>query len=238
MRLPYEESLSAQPFLLTESYEQRKRDVARLEFKSANHRGECPADVEPIVEQAESSLEIEALKEQFRLEAAQFQVRLQEAERRVGDAVRAESSEEFTRNLAAERERIANLYRCFERERLQYFAKVEPEVVKLALAIAERVVQREVKIDALLLRGVVRVELERLRDAGIITLRVPVQDLALWRETLATVKEGSFQVRGDEGLLRGDCVLESSAGSMNLGIQSQLQEIERGFLDLLEKRPA
>ena len=50
-------------------------------------------------------------------------------------------------------ERSVVLKACeeFRRERARYFAGVEAEVVKLALAIAARVLHREAKLDPLLL---------------------------------------------------------------------------------------
>jgi hypothetical protein len=34
----------------------------------------------------------------------------------------------------------------------------------------------------------------------------------------------------------GECVLEAHPGSVDLGVRAQLEEIERGFFDLLEQR--
>jgi flagellar assembly protein FliH len=39
-------------------------------------------------------------------------------------------------------------------------------------------------------------------------------------------------------MARGECVLETSVGTVELGIEAQLGEIERGFFDLMQKRPA
>jgi flagellar assembly protein FliH len=45
-------------------------------------------------------------------------------------------------------------------------------------------------------------------------------------------------VIGDLKLDTNECVLETSAGRVELGVKAQLKEIERGFFDLLEQRPA
>jgi flagellar assembly protein FliH len=42
----------------------------------------------------------------------------------------------------------------------------------------------------------------------------------------------------DEDLHSGDCVLETHVGQVELGVSAQLEEIERGFFDLLDQRPA
>jgi flagellar assembly protein FliH len=45
-------------------------------------------------------------------------------------------------------------------------------------------------------------------------------------------------VVGDERLAAGECVLETNVGKVELGVSVQLEEIERGFFDLMEQRPA
>jgi flagellar assembly protein FliH len=42
----------------------------------------------------------------------------------------------------------------------------------------------------------------------------------------------------DERLQAGECVLETKLGTVELGVRAQLEEIERGFFDLLNHRPA
>ncbi len=50
--------------------------------------------------------------------------------------------------------------------------------------------------------------------------------------------ESSLQLVGDERLGSGECVLETNVGKVELGVSAQLEEIERGFFDLLQQRPA
>jgi len=45
-------------------------------------------------------------------------------------------------------------------------------------------------------------------------------------------------VIGDPKIDQNECVLETVAGRAELGVKAQLKEIERGFFDLLEQRPA
>jgi len=232
-----------EPLLLDESAPRRERGVARLQFRRANlSEFEEAAISECIVPAASSgqvsAAEVEALREELRTQAEQFRVHVKEAELEAADAARTKCSEEFTLRLTAERERVAKLCAQFERERARYFSGAEAEIVKLALAIAAQVLHREVRLDPLLLLGVVRVALEQIRDAGSAVLRVPVSEREAWQESLTETGEIALQVVGDERLSSGDCVLESSVGRANMGIRAQLEEIERGFFDLLEKRPA
>ena len=42
---------------------------------------------------------------------------------------------------------------------------------------------------------------------------------------------------GDPHLALGHCVLETDLGTTHISLETQLKEIEQGFLDLLEHRP-
>jgi flagellar assembly protein FliH len=60
----------------------------------------------------------------------------------------------------------------------------------------------------------------------------------MWRKVFVTSPESSLQVVGDERLSAGECVLDTNVGRVELGVSAQLEEIERGFFDLMEQRPA
>ena len=53
-----------------------------------------------------------------------------------------------------------------------------------------------------------------------------------------TSPESSLQVVRDERLAAGECVLDTNVGRVELGVSAQLEEIERGFFDLMQQRPA
>jgi flagellar assembly protein FliH len=139
--------------------------------------------------------------------------------------------------LAAEEERrkrqLAALIESFTAERDRFLHAVEQEVVKLALAVAARILRREAQMDPLLLAGAVRVALGQLAGASEVLLRVPAAEADLWKETIALVPKLAMKpavVAGEEMRL-GDCVIESKVGTVDLGVRSQLGEIERGFFD-------
>jgi flagellar assembly protein FliH len=83
----------------------------------------------------------------------------------------AEREEQAASQAAAEQQRTrqaAGLIESFTLERDRYLQTVEQEVVKLALAVAARILRREAQMDPLLLSGAVRVALGQLSalDAG------------------------------------------------------------------------
>ncbi len=127
----------------------------------------------------------------------------------------------------------AELTGRFDESRERWLREIEPEVVRLALAIAARVLRREAQMDPLLLTGAVRVALGQLSATTRVRLKVPESDLALWTEAMALVPKLTVrpEIVPGEGMRVGDCAIETELGSVELGVRSQLAEIERGFFD-------
>lgn len=131
------------------------------------------------------------------------------------------------------RRELAGLVESFAVERDRYLRAVEEEVVKLALAIAARILRREADMDPLLLTGAVRVALGQLAASTHVRLRVPAAQKDLWSEAVALLPNLPLQpeIAADETMRTGDCIVETELGSVDIGVRAQLREIERGFFD-------
>jgi flagellar assembly protein FliH len=149
-----------------------------------------------------------------------------QSEREAQSASQATAEQERTRQAAGLVERFVQAHE-------HYLQAVEHEVVKLALAVAARILRREAQMDPLLLTGAVRVALGQLSGATEVRLCVPPADLSLWTEAIALLPNLTVKptVTAGEGMRLGDCVIETRMGSVDLGIRAQLGEIERGFFD-------
>jgi len=141
--------------------------------------------------------------------------------------------------LAKNREQISDVLQEFALERQNYYRRIEGEVVQLALAIARKILHRETQLDPHALAGIVRVTLEKLDTGTRVGLHVHPKEAADWRHYFACQMEGAPapDVHEDPAIPPGECRIETSLGSTEVGLQSQLKEIETGLLDLLAERP-
>jgi len=142
---------------------------------------------------------------------------------------------------AIEQEHVAlsSALQDFESRRDDYFRRVETEIVQLALAIARKVLHREAQMDPLLLAGVVRVALDQMQAGTRVVLRTSAESVDLWRKFCEQRCPGqqTVEVVADDGLAGHSCVLQAEVGSSEINLESQVQEIETGFFDLLRERP-
>jgi flagellar assembly protein FliH len=196
-----------------------------------------PAPEEPKCENKNVTAEADG-HEDFNLRLAEEKSRSFAEGRKQGRQEGRQAAEEAQEaaQAAAESERAhqtAGLIEKFDKEKEHYLRAVEHEVVKLALAVAARILRREAQMDPLLLTGAVRVALGQLSASTQVRLRVPPAELDLWTEAIALVPHLTVKptVVAGEGMLLGDCAIETEMGSVDLGIHAQLEEIERGFFD-------
>ena len=193
---------------------------------STNPSPEKSRDEAPEAERAVQETHAEELRRSFEAGMARGLVEGGAAERQSSAAL-AEAQKK--RRL----EEAARLVENFNARCACYFECAEREVVKLALAVANRILRREAQMDPLLLSGAVRVALGQLAASTTVRLRVPAADLDLWRETIAHLPNLAVkpEVVAGDAMSLGECILESDLGSVNLGLESQLAEIDRALFE-------
>ncbi len=146
-----------------------------------------------------------------------------------------EAAARFEEELARERKRVADLILDFQRQRGDYYSRVETELVHLALAIAAKILHRESQVDRLVVAGLVKVMIERLQQKTKITVRVRPEEAEGWRHYFRD--HTNLQIVEDFSLELKACLLETELGVADMGLDAQLKEVEQGFFDLLAQKP-
>lgn len=221
------EDLRAEPLsgLPVELVNPGGRGVELLEFVAVDARqGELGKPVD-VANEAENA---------SRESAAALRVMVDAARAESAAETRCDVLEECATQVREERLRVDAILREFRKERQQYFASAEEQVVRLALGVAARVLHREVLVDALHLRAAVGSALQCIRDGSASTLRVRAGDVAAWQELFGDTNEVSVTVVADNAAGRGCCLLETSVGRVDLAVAAQLGEVERTFRELLQ----
>jgi flagellar assembly protein FliH len=109
----------------------------------------------------------------------------------------------------------------------------ESDLLKLAIAVARRVIHRELTLDPSSIEGLIRVALEKLESRDLCRVRVHPDQEPVIRTLLARFSAAPVELIPDPTLQCGDVLFETSHGTLDGSIEAQLQEIERGFADRL-----
>ncbi|MGB8010561.1 MAG: FliH/SctL family protein [Terriglobales bacterium] len=141
----------------------------------------------------------------------------------------------YEEDLAQERKRVTDSILEFQRQRAEYYSKVEIELVHLALAVVAKILHRESQIDRMVVAGLVKVMLERLQQNTKVVVRVRPEDAKDWTHYFRD--NANLQIVADATLEPKACLLETELGVANMALDAQLKEVEQGFFDLLAQRP-
>jgi flagellar assembly protein FliH len=203
--------------------------VASFQYRATN---------EVVVEVSEDEAPEELAEPEVRLSERALVERLS-AERAAGFAeAEAKLRREFEERAERERKKTVETLARFEQTQKSYFARVEAEVVQLALAIAGKILHREAQVDPMLLSAIVHLALAQLKEGSVATVRVRPEAAGKWREHIAAqAMKLTVNVVEDSALERGDCWLETELGLVNFSLEAQLKEVERGFFDVLAQKP-
>jgi len=122
------------------------------------------------------------------------------------------------------------------RQRLRHEA--EADVVALSIAIARRVLHREITMDPEALLGLAKATLEKLDIRDLHRVRTHPESAPMLQELLEKIGlPRRVEVVADPSLERGAVILETGRGMLDASVETQLVEIERGFADMVRHAP-
>ncbi|HBE80259.1 MAG TPA: hypothetical protein DDW65_21135 [Firmicutes bacterium] len=136
--------------------------------------------------------------------------------------VKKELSENLTQALG--------LINEIETERRQRLNSSEPELLKLAVAIAEKIIGEELKLDPMRQLTIIREALARVTTASVITIRIHPDDLSVVRGNLVLLQSSlsepkPIKIEEDGCIPIGSCFIETDQGNLDARTKSQLDRV-------------
>ena len=181
-------------------------------------------------------------------EAAEFEKRIAELERLrqlekaeahhrgVEDGLRR-GREEAAAEVKKSFEQMAHALEDLSKIKRKLRHDAEQELVKLSLAVARRILYRELSTDPGSIEGIVHAALQKLQQREASKVRVWPAAVPAVRAALERIgSRAGIEIVPDPGLATGAILFETSLGELDASIETQLQEIQRGFADRLASR--
>jgi flagellar assembly protein FliH len=120
--------------------------------------------------------------------------------------------------------------------RVRIRRQMEHDLVRLAVAIARRILHRELQVDPDALLGIVKAAVGKLDARDLHRLVVAPQDAPVIERRLAELSlPVQVELGTDPSLPRGSLILDCSRGQMDASVDTQLEEIDRGLADVVRR---
>ncbi|MBV8581902.1 MAG: hypothetical protein JOZ86_14870 [Candidatus Eremiobacteraeota bacterium] len=222
-----------------------EHDAFLADAPLANAHAHAPSvDVEAVRAQAQGILDDAARNAEALLADAHDRARAliedgaARADAIAQDARRRGHDEGFTQGReTADREMndmlvtMRGLLEMARAERHKLIEAAEPELVKLALGIAERVLHQQIALDRGVVVEMAKVAIARLIERDTVTVRVNPADLERMREhrdeLIAIGDIRNLRVLEDQRVDRGGVVVETDAGTIDARVSTQLDEARK-----------
>jgi flagellar assembly protein FliH len=126
---------------------------------------------------------------------------------------------------------MRNLVDMARVERHKLIESAEPELVRLAVGLAERILHQQIALDRGVVVEMAKVAIARLVDRESVTVRVNPADLERMRqhrdEFLNSSDIKHLRIIEDQRVDRGGVLVETDGGTIDARISTQLNEAKR-----------
>lgn len=201
-------------------------------------------DLEALRDEAERLIDTASADAERLIRDAQMRaITLVEDAQRRSDRIEQEAKERgFERGLADGRaaaqaemdemlETMRGLIEMARAERHKIIETAEPEIVRLSVAIAERILSQHVAIEPATVLEMVRSAITRLVNREKVTVRVNPADIETMRgnrENLMSMNDiDNLRIIEDQRVDRGGVVIDTEGGTIDSKISTQLREVRR-----------
>ncbi|EAX48667.1 flagellar assembly protein FliH [Thermosinus carboxydivorans Nor1] len=180
----------------------------------------------------------EARQQYENLKKEAFDQGYQEGYRHGVQQGRQEIEAEMQGALRQAADQAGQLLAAAEREYRQTLLDAERHIIDLALAVARKILAREIEENPMVVLPIVRAALEKVRDQEQITILVNPEDFGVVLEAkrdleLVIGRERALQIVADNTVGRGGCLLDTPFGMVDARIDTQFEMIKRVLEDLL-----
>lgn len=114
--------------------------------------------------------------------------------------------------------------------RTEMMRRSEHDLVRLAIALAEGIVLREVDFDRSLLTMMAEAAIGRLGEKTTATIRLNPDDYQAALRAGVTVKDDGVGVMPDPSIEPGGCRIETPFGEIDAGVDTQMRELARALV--------
>ncbi len=114
--------------------------------------------------------------------------------------------------------------------RTAMFHRSENDIVRLAIAMAERIVRREIRVNRSVLLTMAQAAARKLGDKCMVAVQMHPDDLQAITGSRAASEDGPLRLTPDSSVPLGACFVQSSFGTIDVGMDAQIRELVRELL--------
>jgi len=213
-------------------------------FNLADIRAEASEIIKRACDELDKAkLQAEQIKKQAELDAAKikelaqkdgfekgFQEGLQAGKEQGRQEALEQSRAEFVRQSSTLIQNLNTVIDKFQGEREYLLAEAHQELVGLAIAIASKVIKKQLKVDSSIVAENIKSAISMIADKTSVIVRLHPKDIE--RLNLIAPEQAAkltglahIQIQSDESIEEGGCVIQTKSGNIDAQISKQIEKI-------------
>lgn len=137
-------------------------------------------------------------------------------------------------------DKLSTVFRAFQdvarqlqSEKCNIWQKSETEIIKLVLAIAQKVVGYEVANNNHLIEKVVAEAILQVGKHKVVSIRLNPADVAKLKDAkITTESDSTFEIIADQKISPGGCIVETDFGCIDAQLETRMNEIIEQMLEV------
>lgn len=210
-----------------------KEIIARAQMEAQQMMQQAQAQAQQMMQEAQGQIEAHAQ-----------QVAQQAGEQGFQEGMQQGFAAGQQQGMAETMQRVEQLKMEFVElvmARRKVMAAMEPEIVHLAVDIAEKIVGMELSVGREIITGIVRQGLATLKSRDEIVVRVnpdEVESIKALQPEFEKMIDGlkRFEVLSDGAIEPGSCAIETNLGNVDARISTQLEAVRAGLDEMCKIR--
>ncbi len=147
-----------------------------------------------------------------------------------------EDSQEIAKQIIDEALQIKDEW---TQTRHNFMVEAEKEMVDLVIEATEKILEYKVETDQTLIESLIKQGIGRVTKSHLVSIRVSNEDynhaLSIRPMIIASSdKIEDIEIKRDPTLPNGSCIIDTDSGSIDSGIQTQLEQVKKLFDALLQ----
>lgn len=135
-------------------------------------------------------------------------------------------------------DKAQRLIKTSEQEVAQMFMDAEQQIVEIALAVAKKILAREIEDNPTTILPIVKEALSKVSDQNQILIRVNAEDyemvlMAKRDLQLMVGRDNAINVTADHTVTAGGCIIETALGTVDARIDTKLELVQKAIQEVM-----
>ncbi len=191
-----------------------------------DHLTETRQKAEQFLTEAQQQAQL--LEEQARQRGfeAGYAAGMEKAEAEIHSRAETQAKAETQKGLEAGQKVIGSLAKAVADARVEWQSRWESAAIQLCIAIAEKIIRTELAHRPELSQTMIQKLLEIASSEELLMARVHPEDAPFFQESSSSVRFHQIvEIRPDDSLSRGDCIVELRQGELDGRVATQLRRL-------------